>query len=277
VQSRIHAFARDGTGTWRQQAVIEESSDDARLAPSQSLALSGNGRVIASAATLLPWPRTVAAVLVYAIDADGLWTRVGDLRGKPPRMGNSYSDSFGNALSFDHAGTTLAVGASTDPGDASDTGNDSSNVQAPYAGAVYVFSAVGGTWQRQAFLKARNATAGDSFGADVALSGDGRVLLGKACGFSGNVAGVRRNHRAGTVIGDEEGSASGCFWGGSGYVWAQDDAGRWSHAASAIPVGTDHVSYGFFSIALSADGMTVALGTNTYYSQGPNKSRVFVY
>jgi len=276
VLPRIHVFARDGTSIWRQQALIEEPPTGAYLIPGRALALSGNGRMIASSATIPSWLQYIPAVFVYAIDAGGLWTRRADLRGKPPMIG--YSDSFGDALSFDHAGTTLAVGEPTDYGDASDTGNDPGNLRAPNAGAVYIFGAVGSTWQRRAFLKARNAAANDSFGADVALSGDGRVLLGKACGYSGNVAGVRRNHRAGTVIGQQgEGNTFGCYWGGSGYMWTQDEAGRWNHAASVIPVGTDLVSYGFFSIALSADGMTLALGTNAYYPERPQKSRVFVY
>jgi hypothetical protein len=187
-------------------------------------------------------------------------------------------DLFGSALSLDHAGTTLAVGDSTDYGDASDTGADASNQLAPSAGAVYIFGAVGSTWQRRAFLKAREAAANDSFGSDVALSGDGRVLLGKACGYSGNIAGVRRNHRAVTVIGQPgEGNTSGCNWGGSGYVWTQDEAGRWSHAAAVIPEGADPVANGYFSIALSADGMTLAHGTRSYGPEGPWKNRVYVY
>ena len=44
------------------------------------------------------------------------------------------------------------------------------------AGAVYVFVRSGDTWAQQAYLKARNADAGDRFGDAVSLSADGSTL-----------------------------------------------------------------------------------------------------
>lgn len=285
AQHRIHVFGRDSSGTWRQESLIQESPTDAELLSNQALALSGDGRRIASPASIAtgtPGTAPHRAVRVYALGTGGQWTRSADLRSsKPPPAGVPYdphSDVFGNALSFNHAGTLLAVGAPGDYGDADDTGTAPGNQRAPNAGAVYVFGEAGSTWQRQAFLKARRAATNDRFGADVALSGDGRVLLGKACGYSGNVTGVRRNHRAGTVIGQQaDSNTQGCYWGGSGYVLTRDEAGRWRHATSVIPVGTDLVSYDFFSVALSADAATFALGAHIYRSGQVPEGRVFVY
>lgn len=281
TQHRLHVFVREA-GTWRQESLIQEAPSEADLLANQALALSGDGRRIACTASIASNPPTQArprAVRVYAFNTGGVWTRSGDLRsGKPPPANvpfDPHSDAFGSALSFDLAGTTLAVGAPGDPGDAGDTGNDPGNLRAPNAGAVYIFGATGSTWQRRAFLKARNAVVNDQFGADLAFSADGRVLLGKACGYSGNVAGVRRNHRHGTVTRHQ---GDGCLWGGSAYMLTQDDAGRWHHATSVIPVGADLVSYQFFSLALSADATTFALGTSIQHlQQSTQENRVFVY
>lgn len=281
TRHRLHVFVREA-GTWRQEGLIQELPNEAELLANQALALSGDGRRIACTASIASAPATQArprAVRVYAYHTGSVWTRSGDLRsGKPPPANapfDPHADAFGSALSFDHAGTILAVGAPGDHGDANDTGNDPGNLRAPDAGAVYIFGATGSTWQRRAFLKARNAVARDQFGADLAFSADGRVLLGKACGYSGNAAGVRRNHRDGTAARHQ---GDGCVWGGSAYLLTQDDAGRWRHASSVVPVGSDLVSYEFFSLALSADASTFALGTSIQHLQeGSQENRVFVY
>jgi hypothetical protein len=76
-------------------------------------------------------------------------------------------DRFGVSIAID--GDTLAVGA---------RGEDSNGItgeadnSAPDAGAVYVFERVGNIWLQQAYLKASNAQADDSFGSSVGLFGD---------------------------------------------------------------------------------------------------------
>src|SRR6185437_139054 len=50
------------------------------------------------------------------------------------------------------------------------------------AGAVYVFVRSAGTWAQQAYVKASNPDAGDTFGFAVALSHDGNTLAGGAPG-----------------------------------------------------------------------------------------------
>jgi hypothetical protein len=169
------------------------------------------------------------------------------------------------------------VGAPTDPGDASDTGTGP-NIGARDAGAVYVFGAdASGTWQRRAFLKARGAPAFDQVGSDVALSGDGKVLAVMACGYAANADGLRRNHRAGATLGQDEGPVTGCSWGGAGYVFALDAGGTWRHTAAAIAVPEMRVAYVFFSLALSADAQTLGLGTMVFRADEAPRGSVVVY
>ena len=57
--------------------------------------------------------------------------------------------------------------------DSSTTGiNSTPNELASVSGAVYVFTRSGTTWTQQAYIKASNTGAIDSFGYSVAIDGD---------------------------------------------------------------------------------------------------------
>jgi hypothetical protein len=279
--TRMYLFAREG-GQWRQERTFE-SPPGISYNPAGAMALSANGTTIAvGAAGRVPSgpvsiPYTAVHVYKPCPCGDG-WRRVADLRSaKPPTSPRVQDpDGFPTRLALSGDGNTLAVGAPFDPGDASDTGTGPNN-GAREAGAVYVFGPdADGVWQRRAFLKARGAPAYDQLGADVALSGDGKVLAVKACGFAANADGLRRNHRAGATIGRQEGDVS-CFWGGSGYVFEPDADGVWRHTAAAIAVPGQLVSFAFFSLALSADARTLGLGTMVYSADQTSRGAVVLY
>lgn len=82
-------------------------------------------------------------------------------------------DQFGKALAI--SGDTLVVGVASEDGDINSTWA-TPNDNAANAGAVYVFVRNGTTWTQQAYLKASNAEAGDSFGSSVAILGDTLVI-----------------------------------------------------------------------------------------------------
>ena len=84
-------------------------------------------------------------------------------------------DQFGRAVGI--SGERVIIGA---PGEASSArrvdGNPRNN-RAPNAGAAYVFSRTKAkTWRQQAYLKANESGAGDSFGFAVAISGSTAVV-----------------------------------------------------------------------------------------------------
>jgi hypothetical protein len=278
--TRLYLFARDA-GQWRQERIFESPSGITY--DGSVIALSANGSTIA-VATAGSVPGAFEPIPYWAVHVykpcpcgDG-WRRVADLRSaKPPTTSRGYAvDGFGTSVSLSGDGNTVAVGAPLDPGDASDTGVGP-NSGAFESGAVYVFGAdTSGAWQRRAFLKARGAPALDQLGADVALSGDGKVLAAKACGFAANADGLRRNHRAGAMIGRQEGDTS-CFWGGSGYVFEADAGGSWRHTAAAIAAPAALVPYLFFALTLSADAQTLGLGTMVFSANEPPRGSVVVY
>ncbi len=82
-------------------------------------------------------------------------------------------DSFGFSVAIH--GNTIAIGAigeSSNQTTITNGSTSSADNSAPFAGAVYVYRRTGTIWNQEAYLKASNAEAGDSFGYCVTLHGD---------------------------------------------------------------------------------------------------------
>lgn len=93
------------------------------------------------------------------------------------------------SLSLSSDGNTLAVGASREPSSQNTITNGftaSQDVAAAGAGAVYILTRVGSSWFQQNYLKAPNVRAGASYGASLAISGDGRAIYVGAPNESSN-------------------------------------------------------------------------------------------
>ncbi len=158
------------------------------------------------------------------------------------------ADEFGFAVALSIDGNTLAVGA---PGEASAAtgiiGANQTDNAAASAGAVYVFTrSIAGTWTQQAYIKASNAEAGDQFGISVALSSDGSTLAVGAIGEASAVGGTPTDNTAPSA--------------GAVYVFTRDGGGVWTQQAyvKASTIGAGD-QFGF-SVALSSDGNTLAVG-----------------
>ncbi|MGK0249064.1 MAG: hypothetical protein ACI910_001799 [Oleispira sp.] len=106
------------------------------------------------------------AVYVFT-RVDSTWRQQATLKASNAENG----DFFGYSVAVD--GDTLVVGAI---GEDSSADADQNNNDAPYAGAVYVFTRVDSDWSQQAYLKASNAGKSDEFGHSVALDGDTLVV-----------------------------------------------------------------------------------------------------
>jgi hypothetical protein len=265
-----YVFSRTA-GTWVQQAFVTASNAEPADMFGISLALSGDGNTLAvgaynegsdligvtpgapnESATLNNAPGA-GAVYVYTRNA-GAWTQQAYVKAS-----NTESfDFFGSAVALNGNGDTLAVGAfneasaltSVTPGapDESATLNN-----APGAGAVYVYTRNAGAWTQQAYVKASNADAGDNFGSAVALNGDGSTLAVGAPLEASALTGVT----AGAVNEATSGNAS--FNAGVVYVYARN-AGAWSQQAYVKASNTGDGDQFGFSVALSGDGNTLAVG-----------------
>ena len=201
------------------------------------------------------------AVYVF-VRSGGAWSQQGYLKmGNTPR----WNGKFGTSLALTADGSTLAVGA---PGEASNArgidGNE--NTQSPEAGAVYLFNRSGGVWSQQAYVKASNTPpqvmlnaglylvtgrlvqAPVNFGQSVALSADGRLLAVGAPGEASGATGIEGNQ------GDSSAKNAGAV-----YVFAHNN-NAWSQQSYIKASNTEAMDYFGTSVALSADGGTLAVG-----------------
>lgn len=154
------------------------------------------------------------------------------------------SDFFGRSIALD--GDTLVVGAFGEDSIATGVdGNEASNAAAN-SGAVYVLRRTGDVWTQEAYLKASNTEAADSFGVSVAISGD---LI--AVGADGE------DSNATLINGSEtDNSASGA---GAVYVFRRT-AGFWIQEAYIKPSNTGAGDRFGFDVSLAGD--TLAVGAN---------------
>lgn len=178
VAGAAYVFTRI-SATWTQQAYLKASNAEGNDSFGTSVAVSGDTAVIgangeagdASSTTAAPNNNASHAGAAYVFTRTGVtWSQQDYLKASNAGSG----DRFGCGVSVD--GDTVIVGAESEDGDASSTGATSNN-NASYAGAAYVFTRTGASWTQQNYLKAANAGAGDDFGFAVAVSGD-TVMVG---------------------------------------------------------------------------------------------------
>lgn len=157
---------------------------------------------------------------------------------------------FGNSISLAADGNTLAVGAHFESSDATGVNGDQTNNYALWAGSVYVFSrdTDTGNWSQQAYLKASNAETKDEFGISVTLADDGNTLAVGAKGEDSIATGV------GGDATDNSADNSGAV-----YIFARHD-NDWSQQAYVKASNTDRGDEFGGSVALAADGQTLAVG-----------------
>lgn len=101
----------------------------------------------------------------------GVWTQEAYLKAS---NAGAY-DNFGGAVAI--SGDTIVVGARWEGSSATGVNGNQNNNSSPYSGAAYVFIRHDGIWTQEAYLKASNAEANDTFGSAVAISED-TVIVG---------------------------------------------------------------------------------------------------
>jgi hypothetical protein len=277
--ARLRVFTRTG------QAWSEDALPALAYRP-LDIELSGDGATLAAAREgSLVNPCGCRAIEVYSLAPAVGWRASGTLHSKKHSVADSSDDDgFGVGLAGSHSlavsadGSVIAVGASFDAGDANDTTGDPKNRGAARSGAIYVFRLSNGTWQHQAFLKPRGAAAQDNFGHQVALSGDGHLLFGGARGLAANVSGLNRNQAEDQPVAPNPGAQS--LEGAAAYAFTQDGSGTWTERTTVVPQTSGHVRFSdAFSVALSANGMTLVLGATDVLPAGSATplSKAFVY
>ncbi len=180
-----YVFTRSGT-SWSQEAYLKASNVGYRDYFGDAVTLSDDGNTLVVGA----WGERSNAV---GVDGDqtndfaplsgaayvftrsgGAWNQQAYLKASNTDL--SGYDYFGQSLSLSSDGTTLAVGAYLEDSNATGLDGDQADDSATESGAVYLFTHSAGGWNQQAYLKAGNTGASDSFGWSLSLSGDGQTL-----------------------------------------------------------------------------------------------------
>jgi hypothetical protein len=252
----VYVFRRT-SGVWSQEAYVKASNPDASDQFGYAVALSADGAVLAVAAHLESSSATgvngnqasnaalnSGAVYVLRRSGEGDWAQEAYLKASNTGAGDQFG--FGLAMSAD--GDSLVVGATEEDSSATGVGGSQSNNFAMNAGAAYVFRRTSGVWGQDAYLKASNSQAGDLFGFAVAMSGDGAVVA----------VGARLESSAATgVDGNQASNAAG--ESGAVYVFRRT-LGTWAQEAYVKATNTNADDGFGVSVALSADGSTLAVG-----------------
>jgi hypothetical protein len=164
----------------------------------------------------------------------------------------------GVAISAD--GSTLAVGAPHEASGATGINGNQNDTSVFDAGAVYVFVRNGSRWQQQAYVKPSNPKTDAEFGHGVALSADGNTMVVSAYWESSKATGINGDQKDTSI--PQAGAIyvftrSGSTWTQQAYIKASNTG----EAGTADAFGEGD-QFGF-SIALSADGNTIAAGAIT--------------
>ena len=212
----VYVFVDSGAG-WQQEAEIADPSPAAGDGFGTSVALADGTAVIGAPGVVVSGKESAGAVYVFT-GSGATWSQDAELTDPPA----AAEDQFGDALAL--AGDELLIGA--------DRGGVFGDDGGP--GAAYLFSGSGASWSLQTELKASDGADGDSFGYDVAISGDTAVV--GACNR--------------TVAGNE--SVGGAYvFTGSGSSWSQQGELNAADPTSDLGFGS--------SVALSGD--TVLVGS----------------
>ena len=170
--------------------------------------------------------------------------------------GGSLPAHIGNALAMSGDGTTMAVGAPHESSAARGINGNQNDNSLYNSGAVYVYVRQGNTWTQQAYIKASNPGRSDTFGLSLALSRDGNTLAVAAPWESSAATGVNGNQsddsipQAGAVY---VFTRAGNAWSQHAYLKASNTGRR----GAGDDIEGDQFG---FSVALSADGSTLAVG-----------------
>jgi hypothetical protein len=251
----VYVFSWTGT-TWAQEAYVKASNTGVGDRFGSSVSLSSDGTRLAVGATREASSATggggnQADNTAGESGAVYLFSRTGTTWAQEAYVKASNTgdgDQFGYSVSLSSDGTRLAVGAPYEDSSATGIDGDQADDTAAYSGAVYVFWRTGTAWTQEAYIKASNAGAHDSFGYSVSLSSDGTRLAASAPYEDSSATGIG---------GDQTDDAAP--YGGAVYLFSRVDA-TWTQEAYVKASNAEASDYFGSAVSLSGDGTRLAVG-----------------
>jgi len=186
------------------------------------------------------------------------------IKASNPHMGDHFGNGgtlLGDSVALSGDGLTLAVGAPNESSGAKGINGNQNDTSVYSAGAVYVFTRRNATspWAQQAYVKASTPQTGSEFGHVVSLSADGNTMAVSAYFEASASKGINGKEA------DESIPQAGAVYVFSrrSAAWTQQAYIKASNTGEAGTDGNfgDGDQFGF-SISLSDDGNTLAVGAN---------------
>jgi hypothetical protein len=170
--------------------------------------------------------------------------------------GGGNQGHTGTSISLSGDGNTIAVGAPFESGGSRGINGNQNDNSMYAAGAVYVYVRQGQSWAQQAYVKASNPGQNDHFGSSVALSRDGNTMAVAAHWEASAATGINGNQN------DDSLPQAGAVYvfTRTGTTWTQQAYIKASNTGNAAQGDGDQFG---FSLALSGDGNTMAVGAIT--------------
>ena len=211
---------------------------------------------------------TMAAVaMVVRMDAQSAFAglrQAAYIKASNPHMGDHFGNGgtlLGDSVALSGDGLTLAVGAPNESSGAKGINGNQNDTSVYSAGAVYVFTRRNATspWAQQAYVKASTPQTGSEFGHVVSLSADGNTMAVSAYFEASAAKGINGKEADESI--PQAGAAY--VFTRRGAAWTQQAYVKASNTGEAGTDGNfgDGDQFGF-SISLSDDGNTLAVGAN---------------
>jgi len=210
----------------------------------------------------------VTAAMAVRIDAQQSNTtglrQTAYIKASNPHMGDHFGNGgtlLGDSVALSGNGLTLAVGAPNESSGAKGVNGDQNDTSVYSAGAVYVYTRpnTNGAWTQQAYVKPSNPQPGAEFGHVVTLSADGNTMAVSAYFEASAAKGINGNQN------DDSIPQAGAVYVFTrrGTAWSQQAYVKASNTGEAGTAGNfgDGDQFGF-SVSLSDDGNTLAVGAN---------------
>ncbi|KJZ08194.1 hypothetical protein TW85_23885 [Marinomonas sp. S3726] len=260
----VYVYIRDNTETWSQQAYIKASNTkySSYFGNSVSLSLDGNTLAVGSLeessnATGINGDQNnydaseSGAVYVFT-RSNSVWSQQAYLKAN----NTDAFDYFGYQVALSKNGNTLAVSAHREDSNSVGINGDHSNNDAVDSGAVYIFTRNNTSWIQEAYIKASNTGSVDLFGISLALSSNGNTLAVGALNEDSNSIGIN----GGQADSNESDTGAVYTFTRVGSNWTQQ-----AYIHSSRPRSFSKFST---SLALSADGKTLAVGATSENGKG---------
>jgi hypothetical protein len=201
------------------------------------VALSSDGNTLITGSVIDDNDYTDSGSAYIYVRSGSLWSQQAKLL--PSDQGQG--DLFGSCVAVSGDGNTVAISSHFDD----DKGSES--------GSVYIFKRTGSSWAQEAKIVPVDGASNDRFGFYVSLSRDGNTVA--AAAFLDDDAGVDS---------------------GSVYVFVRSGS-TWSQQAKLIGSDIGAGEYFGHRVALSGDGMTLAVASVYESTNGDQSGAAYIY